>query len=337
MTGRAAHHEERHTMLKTVRRAGVVTTALLALASLAHTPARAQGYPERPIKFIAATSAGATADLIARNLAEAMSKVLNQNIIVENKPGADQIIGLEFIAKGQPADGYTVGVIGYDGQVQLPLLKRGLRFDPMADLTPVYGLGEVRYAIAGPATAPYRNFRELTAAVKAAPGKFNYGSSTPAVRIPSLIVMQELGLDMVHIPYAGGGPYLTALAAGTIDWATVGENSGNTLKPRVRLYGISGKTRSAGNPDVPTFTELGHPRIVGPAYALMVRTGTSAAIIDRLASTAAAAMATDAFKAGAKKMEFEIVPDSPAGVLREMQERFKFYQEVLAKSGIKPE
>lgn len=322
-------------MLKTVRRAGCIITLALALAGTA--PALAQGYPDRPVKFIAATSAGATADLIARLVAEAMSKVLNQSIIVEDKPGADQIIGLEFIAKGQPADGYTVGVIGYDGQVQLPLLKRGLRFDPLADLTPVYGIGEIRYVIAGPATAPFKNFRELTAAVKASPGKFNYGSSTPAVRIPSLIVMQELGLDMVHIPYAGGGPYLTALAAGTIDWATVGENSANTLKPRVRVYGISGKTRSTSNPDVPTFAELGHPRIFGPAYALMVRTGTPQAIIDRLASAAATAMATDAFKAGAKKMELEIVPEGPAGVLREMQERFKSYQEVLARSGIKPE
>lgn len=319
-------------------RAGLLALGVMAgVAGLAGAPARAQTYPDRPIKFIAATSAGATADLVARLVGEAMSKVLKQAIIVEDKPGADQIIGLEFIAKGNPADGYTVGVIGYDGQVQLPLLKKTLRFDPFADLTPVYGLGEVRYVIAGPASAPYKNFRELVAAVKAAPGKFNYGSSTPAVRIPSLIVMQELGLDMVHVPYAGGGPYLTALAAGTIDWGTIGENSGNTLKPRVRIYGISGKTRSTSNPDVPTFVELGHPRIAGPAYALMVRSGTPQPIIDRLASAAAVALETPEFKAGAQKMQFEVVLEKPEAVRREMQERFKAYQEVISKAGIKPE
>lgn len=307
--------------------------AVLAAVVCVAPAAQAQTYPDKPIRFVAATSPGATADLLARTLAEAMSKVLNQSIVVENRPGADQIIGLELIAKGAPADGYTVGVIGFDGQAQLPLVKKSLRFDPMADIVAAAGLGEVRYALVGPATAPFKNFQELIAAVKATPGKFNYGSSGPQVRFASQVLIKELGLNMVHVPFPGGGPYLTAAAAGTIDWAIVAEGSSRTLKPRVRVYAMTGKTRSTGEPDVPTFAELGFPRIHGPAYALSLRSGTPKPILDRLAAAAQTALASPEMRANSQKFLFEPNFENAESITRTINERFNYYKE-YARAGV---
>jgi len=309
----------------------LVRFAVLGLSFMAFALCARADYPDKPIRFVAATTAGGTADLLARMLAESMSKVLNQSIVVENKPGADQIIGLEYVAKGQPADGYTAIVIGIDGQALLPLIKKGLRFEPLTDLTMVAGLGDVRYVMAGPAAAPYKTFKELTDAAKASPGKMNYGSSGPQVRFGSLVLISEMGLEATHVPYPGAGPYLTAVAAGQVDWAVIGENSGNTLKPRARMYAITGSTRSAANPDVPTFAELGFPRIVGPAYALAVRTGTPQAIIDKLSAAAAAAVATPEMKAGAQKILLDLSYDKADGAHRQLMERYKLYDEYARK------
>ena len=298
---------------------------------------RAQAYPDKSVRFIVATSAGSAADVLARVLTEAMSRTLGQPIIVEAKPGADQIIGMEYLAKAAPADGYTVGVIGIDGQTLLPTLKKGLRFDPLADLASVAGLGELRYVLAGPASTSYRNFKDMVDAAKSQPGKFNYGASGPQVRFPTLLLMQELGLDMVYVPYSGGSAYVAAVAAGTIDWGVMSESSGNPLKPRVRFYGITGRQRSPVNPDVPTFAELGFPRIYGPAYALTVRTGTPQAVIEKLSTAAAAALASAEMKASAQKIQFEIHYENTAAAVRTLQERSRFYQEQARKLGLQPE
>jgi tripartite-type tricarboxylate transporter receptor subunit TctC len=304
---------------------------LYALLLLSMTNALAQ-YPERPIRIVAATTAGGTADLLARGLGEALSKSLGQPIIVENKPGADQIIGMEYAAKGQPADGYTAILIGLDGQALLPLIKKNLRFDPMNDLTLVAGIGEGRYVMLAPATSKHRTFKELMDYGKANPGKLNYGSSAPQVRLPSLAVLYELGVAAVHLPFPGAGPYMTAVASGTIDWSILGEVNAAGLRPRVIHYAITGKTRSLTLPDVPTFTELGFPKLFGPAYALAVRTGTPQPIIDKLASAIAVAMTTPEVKNFWAKANIEVRNDSAEVAKRTLTDRYKFY-EVFAKNG----
>jgi hypothetical protein len=145
-------------MKPTIRTTILCTCALVSLLA-ALMPARAETYPDRVIKFVAPTTPGPTADVVARVVAEAMSKVLKQTIVVENKPGAEQAVGLEYIAKMAPADGYTVGVIGIDGQALMPLVRNNLRFDPMKELTLVAGLGEVRYLLASPSPRHRRTSR----------------------------------------------------------------------------------------------------------------------------------------------------------------------------------
>ena len=232
-------------------------------------------YPDRPIKFVAATTPGGTADILARGLGEAMSKILGQPIIVENKPGADQIIGLEYAAKGQPADGYTAILLGLDGQALL--------------------------------------------------------------RFPSLALLNDLGVDAVHVPYPGAAPYMTAVASGAIDWVFLGEVNATTLKSRVRILAITGKERSATNPDIPTFNELGFPKLFGPAYALAVRKGTPQAVADKLTAAATLAMNSPEVKAYWNKASIELKSDTAEVARRTLMDRYKFYEEFVKNGTMKAE
>ncbi len=319
-------------MHKFFHKIGLLTGLLALAASSAYAD-----YPDRPIKLIAATTAGGTADLLARGLGEALSKNLGQPFVIENKPGADQIIGLEYVAKNQPADGYTAILLGLDGQALLPLLKKNLRFDPMSDFTLIAGVGEGRYAMVAPATSPHKSLKELMDYGKANPGKLNYGSSGTPVRFPSLVLLHDLGIDATHVPYPGAAPYMTAVAAGNIDWVFLGEVNATGLKPRVRVLAITGKERSKTNPDVPTFAELGFPKLFGPAYALAVRTGTPQAIIDKLAAATAQAMNSPEVKAFWAKASIEIRNDSAEAARRTLTDRYKFYEEFVINGTMKAE
>lgn len=311
--------------------------ALALLASLGSSHAPAQGWPERPVQFIAPTTPGPTGDVVARVVAESMTRVLKHPVVVINKPGAEQVVGLEYIAKSAPADGYTVGVIGIDGQALMPLVWKSLRFDPLKDLTLVAGLGEVRYLLATPAAEPWRNFKEVMDAARAAPGKYNYGSSTPQVRLYSLSLVQEQGLDLLHVPFPSGAPFVNALITGQVHWGIIGEGTAAPIKARIRMHAITGSTRSSVNPELPTFAELGFPRIYGPAYALAVRTGTPQAIADALSAATATALAQPELKANAQKVMFDARYDTQQAITRASAERVRFYQDLAKRAGIQPE
>lgn len=326
----------RHTtsMARAMGMSGTIAAAVLACAV---SPTSAQTYPDRPIKFIAPTTPGSPADILARAVAEGMTRELKVPIVVENKPGADQIIGFEHVARMAPADGYTVGIIGIDGQALLPITKKGLRFNPHDDLTLVAGLAEGRYVLVGPAAAPHKNFKEVMDAIKAAPGRFNYGTSGPVVRIPILMLMNDLNLDMTHIPFKGGGPYAQELAAGNIDLGFVSETSAKPLAGRLRYYGVTGSTRTATEPNVPTFAELGFPKILGPAYALVVRAGTPKAIIDKLSHAAAAALQSPEMKVRSQGLLVTIQYSDAETAKRMLDERTKIYRDIADRVGLKPE
>lgn len=299
--------------------------------------ASAQEYPSRPIRFIVPTTSGATADLVARVVGTEMSKVLGQPIVIEDRPGANQIIGLEHVAKQSPADGYTVGIVGVDGVALLPLTTRDLRFDPMKDLVPIAGLAEARYVLAGPAARPWKTFNELVTHARANPGKLNYGSSVNQVRFPVMLILQELGLDMVHIPYSGGRPYDQAIVGGTLDLGILTEGSASRLGDKVRVFASTGQQRIAAQPDVPTFAELNFPQIKGPTYSLSVRTGTPKAITDKLASATSTTLERPEVKVAMERLLLKITNEKSDVAARNLVETAQFYADFIRKANIKPE
>jgi tripartite-type tricarboxylate transporter receptor subunit TctC len=323
-------------MLKFLDRAAALLFLGAILVVLAGT-AQAQGFPNKPIRMIVPTSAGATADFLARVLAPEMSRLLGQPIVVDNKPGANQIIGLEYIAKGAPADGYTVGVVGIDGVNLLPLTTKGLRFDPMNDLVPIAALAEGNYVLASPTDRPWKSFDELMNYAKSHPGKLNYGSSVHQVRFPVLLVTQKLGLDVVHIPFSSGAAYLTAIVGGTLDFGIVGDNSAATMGARARILAVTGQNRLAAHPEVPTFTELGFPQAKGPGYGLSVRAGTPKAISDKLSAAAASALGKPEVRAAMRNLLLEPSDDKPEVLARKQSEQAKLYGDFAKGIGLQPQ
>ena len=314
-----------------VRAVGLVTGLVFAAS------AGAQSYPNKAVRFIVATGPGGTADLLGRIFAAEMSKLLNQVVIVENKIGANQIIALEHISKQSAADGYTVGVIGTDAMALLPFVSKELRFDPFKDLVVVAGLAESRYALTGSVTKPWKNFAELMAYIKANPTKLNYGTSTIQVHFPVMVLAHELKLNMQHIPYSNANQYLPAIAGGTVDMGIIGEGSAASMGDRARVYAITGETRSAKFPDAPTFAELGFPTVRGPAYAVVVRTGTPQAIIDKLSSTTLTALATPEVQNGFSRMYLNTTPDKQDAAVKKFANQVQFYADFSKKMGLKPE
>lgn len=307
-----------------------------AAISLLPSQAMAQDYPNRPIRFVVPSTAGATSDLLARVIATEMSKILGQPIVVDDKPGANQVIALENVVRS-PADGYTVGVVGVDGVVLLPLTTKALRFDPMNDLVPVAGLAEGRYVLAGSADRSWENFNELVAFARANPGKLNYGSSVHQVRFPILLLIQKLGIDVVHIPYSGGAPYLQAIVSGTIDFGIISEGRVSAMGTRARLFAITGKNRIASHPDIPTFAELDFPQVKGAGYSLSVRAGTPKAVIDKLSAAAAVALERAEVKIALANLMLESSYEKPEVAARTLVEQAGFYAELAKKINIQPE
>ena len=283
--------------------------SIAAALLLGAAPLSAQDYPTKPIRVVTPTTAGSTADVVSRIVANELSKVLGRPVVVEPKPGANNLIGLDYIAR-QPADGYTVGIVGLDGVALAPLMSKDLRFDPLKDLTAVRGLVEASYVLAVPAVRPWKTLEELVAYAKANPGKLNYGSSAFQVRFPALLLMQEHGLDIVHIPFSAGRTYTAAIVGGTLDLGFVTERAVMEVGNRLRVLGVTGPQRLTTYPAVPTFTELKLPQIKGPSYAMIIRTGTSKPVFDKLASSASSALGSAEGKSSMDKIGLRITDES---------------------------
>lgn len=317
-----------------IHRSRLLLGFLVALVSGA---ALAKDFPEKPIRVIVATSAGTTTDLLSRALGPEMSRLIGQPLVIEDRPGANQIIGLEHVAKQAAADGYTIAVVGLEGLALLPVTSKELRFDAFRDLPPVIGLAEGRYVLRSPVTAPWKTFAEMVAYVKANPGKMNYGSSAAQVRVPMLLLMRELGLDILHIPYGGGAKYLQALAAGEVHLGFTGEGALAGSGDRVRWLAVTGEQRVVGFKDVPTFSELRFPQLRGPSYTINVRAGTPAEATEKIYASASRALQSAEVKSSLAKLQLEILNDTAQVAAKKLLDAGRFYAEFAKAADIKPE
>jgi tripartite-type tricarboxylate transporter receptor subunit TctC len=216
-------------------------------------------YPERPLRAIVPFTTGGPNDILARVISPLLSKALGQNVIVENRPGADGRIGIEALARSAP-DGHTILFSG--GAVALiPALRRNVPYDPIRDIQPVSELGNSPYLIAVHPQVPAKNVRQLIDIAKKSPGKLNgsYGGNSTFM---SLVLFQiKTGTHIVHIPYKGAGDAGLALARGEADMAIMDAAAfgQHPQAGRVRLLAVTAEKRSSAFPDLPTAAEAGLP------------------------------------------------------------------------------
>jgi tripartite-type tricarboxylate transporter receptor subunit TctC len=231
----------------------LLATAALLVATLAHT----QEYPTRPVRLVVPVTAGGAVDLVTRTVAERLTAALGKQFIVDNRPGAMSSIGAEIVARAAP-DGYTL-LASSDTLVLLPSLYPKLSFDVEKSFVPIVLMTTQALALGVHASVPAASVKELAALSKAKPGTLSYASSSAVQHMTGELIKRQAGIDMVHVPYRGGGVAIIDLLAGQIPVAVLGSSQMIThaRAGKIRVLGVTSATRSPSLPEVPTLNEAG--------------------------------------------------------------------------------
>ena len=314
--------------------ASLISSALLALA----TSAMAQEWPQRPVRIIAPFAAASTPDTFARVLAEGLRKRFNQPVIVENKPGAGGMVGTDAVAKAAP-DGYTIGVSIVGPLVNNKLLFKKMPYDPDRDLVPITIAVTQASLLVVPADRNVTNLRELTAYLKARPGKGNYAS----IGVGSLshltmeLVALRSGTEIVHVPYPGSSQAVTALLAGEVDMACLPALSviPHIKAGKLKVIGSSLATRSSLMPDIPTLKEQGLADVEAGAWiGVVAPAGTPAPVIDRIRRETVAVLKDPDVVAQLQKSMMEVVGSTPDQFVAHLRAEHDRWAPVIAKTKI---
>ena len=261
-----------------------IALAAMVLAWMV-APVAAQDYPSRPVRIVVPFAAGAGNDLLGRLLAAELTKRLGGQVFVENKPGAASQLGTDLVAKS-PADGYTLLWTASDGLSVLPAVKASMPYKIPDDFIFIASPTRISFVIATHPDVPAKSLKELIAYAKANPGKLNYGSAGlgSAPHMGLALFANAAGLDMVHVPFAGLGPALNAVMAGTvqISLTTVPFAKPQGEAGKIRNLAITGPARDALLPDVPTLRESGVPVTTQVFFGLLAPAGTPEPIVARL-------------------------------------------------------
>ena len=289
-----------------------IATLVVALgASILSAAAGAQpaAYPSQPIKIIVPFTPGGGTDLTARIVAEALTKSLNQSVVVENKPGAALQIGIDFVVKAKP-DGYTLLWTSADGISVLPAVKSTIPYRIPESLEFVSSFASYPLIVGVNSKLPITDFKSLVAYAKANPGKLNYSSSGTGGgghMLPAYMA-KVLGLDMTHISYESAAPAVAAVAGGHTQMSFVAPS---TVLPHiqsgsVRAVATTGRARTPLAPDLPTITELGYPQLtVDFFYGMFAPAGTPAPIVKKLRDAVAAVLHDPAIPARLRSQGLE--------------------------------
>ena len=272
----------------------------LALATVAlGTGASAQDFPDRPITLVVPFAAGGGTDILARKVADGMSKALGQPVVVENKPGAGSLIGVQYVAQQAP-DGYTLLMMS-SSFVTNPVLTGDAPYDPATAFEPVTMVSISPTVLVVNPSVSAQTLEEFIADAKANPGKYNYGTfgdrSQP--HLSSVLFGSEAGIDMNAIPYNGGGPAVTATVSGEVDllMPTIMLVRPHIESGALRALAVASAERSPMAPEIPTFAEAGFPFEMGTWFGIAAPAGTDPAIVEKLSKAATDYLKTDEMRA----------------------------------------
>lgn len=292
-------------------RLALTTLTALAIAAIPALDALAQApaWPNKTIKWVVPQPAGGSNDAMGRAVAEPLSKQLGQVIVIDNRPGASGAVGMEGVASS-PADGYTF-VVASDTVALQPVLRQGLKWNVERDFVPVTMFGAQPIVVAVPTASPFKSMKDVIASAKASPGKLGYATSGQGSlqHLAGELLAQMTGVDLLHIPYKGGGQAITDLVGAQVPFAVLGLAAvlPHAKTGRVRILAVTTKARSPAVPDVPTLDET-----VAPGYdvrqwaGLMAPAATPPDVLARLQKEIGAALATKDLRDRIEKLGFEV-------------------------------
>jgi len=320
------------------RFAAVVGAALFA-CPLAH--AQSGAYPTKPVRFLVANAAGGGLDVVARLTSPTVSNALGQQLIIDNRPGATGSVAAELTAKAIP-DGYTI-MMGAIGNLAVnPHIYKGLGYDPNRDLAPVtFAVSGSNVLVLHP-SVQVASVKELVALLRSKPGGLSYGSSGAgnAGHLAGELMLSMTKTKMVHVPYKGGAPAMTALLSGEVQLVFA---SPSTAIPQVksgRLKGLAVTTakRSLMLPDLPTMAEAGLPGYdCDNWYGIVTAKQTPRAVIDRLNREFGRALVIPEIKEALLKLGLESAPGTPEAFGAYMKSEYQKWGKLIREAGIRGE
>ena len=317
---------------------------LLLGASLALTltaNALAQGYPVRPIKLVVPYPAGGSSDSIARVMAQKLTEVLGQQIIVENRSGASTIVAAVAVAKS-PSDGYTLFLAATDTLSANPALHRDLPYDPLTSFAPISMVAATPLILVAHPSFPANNLKELVALVAAKPEQFAFGSFGigSIAHFAGEMLNSAAGIKISHVPYKGGAPLIVDLVGGQIPLAiaTVVTAAPQIKGGKIKAIAVTSSKRSSLLPDVPTIAESGYPQYdVAAWFALVAPAGTPEPIVKRLRDEVTKMQAMPDVKDKFTDMGAEVVLGGPDQYNNTVRDEIRRYSEIVRRTNMKPE
>ncbi len=317
------------------------TQLILGAALLAATTvAAAQNYPQRPVRFVVPYAPGGSTDTLARSMGGKLSELLGQQVVVDNRPGANGDIGMSIVAKAPP-DGYSI-VLGYIANLAIgPSLYAKMPYDPVKDFATITQVAGASNIFVTHPSLPAKNFKEFIGYVKANPKKVSFASAGVASvgHLTGELLNDMAGIDMQHVPYKGSGQAISDLVGGHIKVMISGMAS--TL-PHVRsgkLVGIvtTGLKRTPATPDIPTIAETYSGFESSSWFGVLAPAGTPRPIINRLNTEVHKSLQDPAVAKRLAGVGFEITYGTPEQFSAYIQSEIKKWARVVKISGAKPE
>ena len=325
--------------LLTLRSIAWVCVLPISAFSLASAQDAVKDYPNRPIRFIVPYPPAGGTDIVARTLNEPLAAVLGQPIIVDNRGGAAGNVGTDIAAKSAP-DGYTV-LFTLSSHTINPKLYDKLAFDVEKDFVPISLAAVVPQILVANPSVPVNNVKELIALARAQPGKLNYasvGTGSPA-HIAGELLKLKTGIDMVHVPYKGGGPAIADTLGGQVQVAFVSLPAAlqHVRAGRLKALAVTSDKRSIAAPEIPTITESGIDCVVNSWYGALAPAKTPPAILAKLQAAFAKVLAMPDVRERLLAQGAEATSSTSAEFERLIKEELAKWDYVIREAKIKPE
>jgi tripartite-type tricarboxylate transporter receptor subunit TctC len=316
-----------------------VRTLPLAVA-IAAMPAWAQDFPSRPVTIVVGYTPGATSDLLARTVGERLNAAWGQSVIVDNRSGVGGNIAAGYVARA-PADGYTL-MVGTDAILTSNVfLYKSTPFDPVKDFAPITNAGANIICLAVHVDLPVKSVAELIAYAKANPGKLQYGSSgigSPH-HLAGELLRQKTGIEVVHVPYRGGGATINDLIGGHIKVAFLSLSTAvpHLTSGKIRIVAVVEKTRYAAMPDVPTIGETVPGFEMSSWLGFLAPAATPAPVIARLNEAMVKVLTTDVVKEKLATLGIVVAPSTPAELAAVIKEGLAVRGQLVKAANIQAE
>ena len=316
------------------------TLVAASVPAIAQKSGSAADYPTRPVRMIVPFAPGGGTDIIGRLVAEQLGQAWGQTVVVDNRGGGGGTIGTQHAAKANP-DGYTM-VLWSLGISYAPALYSKLPFDPLKDVTPISLVATQPFVYVVIPSLGVNSMKDLIAMAKAKPGQVRYGSGGAggSSHLGTELLRTMTGIDIVHVPYKGTGPALTAMLSGEIHMQLIGISSvvPHMKSGRMRALAVSGAKRSAAAPDVPTVAESGVPGYAFDVwYGMLFPAGTPQAIVAKTNAEVNRALKSPALAQRFAGVGVEPAGNTPEEFAKMLRDEIAKWRKVVAQANIRIE